>query len=66
MNRNIYRRIERLEANPRWASNQLSFLIQFVDPKKGLTSTLLLEGSKRVWTNLEEQDASSPEMPDMT
>jgi len=43
-------------------------MIHYVDREKRVTSTLLMESGKRVWTNLEgEQDNTSrPPRPDPT
>ena len=61
MDKNISRRLARLEARVRPASDSFSILIQFVDSEKRVTSTLLVESGKRVWTNLEgEPDECHP------
>jgi hypothetical protein len=53
--RNISRRLERLEARVRSTSDSFSVMIHFVHPEKGVTSTLLMESGKQVWTNVEER-----------
>ena len=35
-------------------------LIHFVHPEKGVTSTLLMESGKQVWTRLEERNSNEP------
>jgi len=60
VSRNIPRRLMRLEEQVEAAQaiTSHSMLIQFVDPQKGVTSTLLMEGGKQVWTYLKDEDAS--------
>jgi hypothetical protein len=60
--RNILRRLDRLEARVCPAWERLSIMIHFVDPEKGVTSTLQLgPGKERVWTNLQagQEDATA-------
>ena len=53
MVRSISRRLERLEKRVLPGSDSFSVTIHFVHPEKGVTSTLLMESGKRVWTRLE-------------
>ena len=51
--RHLLRRLERLEARDRPVEQSLTFIVRFVDPEVGVTSTLLLRpGQERVWTDL--------------
>jgi hypothetical protein len=51
--RNISRRLERLEARAAVVStiHSYSITIRFVDEEKRVTKTLLIDGDKQVWTS---------------
>ena len=50
----LLRRLERIEARLCPARESISFLIQFVDPEKGVIRTLRLRpGHEPVWTDLQ-------------
>ncbi|MCU1336119.1 MAG: hypothetical protein JWO19_1700 [Bryobacterales bacterium] len=57
MNRNMGRRLKRLEAHIASETDPISFRIQFIDSMIRVASTLLLESGKQVWTNLEDENA---------
>jgi len=54
LDRNICRRLKRLEAHVASETDPFSFRIPFLDSMKRVTSTLLLAPGKQVWTNLED------------
>jgi hypothetical protein len=54
------RRLERIERRVLPASESLSVTIHFVAPGKGVTSTLLMESGKRVWTRFEAAPDLTP------
>jgi hypothetical protein len=56
----IRRRLKRLEAHLASETDPFSLRIQFLDSMKRVTSTLLLESGKQVWTNLEDENARRP------
>ena len=48
----INRRLKRLEASVGQPNSSASMLIQFVDPEKGVMSTLRIGPKEHVWTEL--------------
>jgi hypothetical protein len=57
----LLRRLERIEARIRTANQPISFLIQFVDPEKGVVRTLQLgPGYEQVWTDLQPDPEEWP------
>jgi len=64
--RTIFRRLERLEAQVLAANDSHSALIQFVDVDMRVTSTLLIEAGKSLWTHFEArtEDSSGASRPE--
>lgn len=57
----LFRRLERIEARVRPATQSISFLIQFLDPEKGVIRTLRLSpGHEQVWTDLYPDTGDCP------
>ena len=55
----VERRLRRLEKQLADAASAFSINVEFVDPEKGVTSTLLLERDKCIWTNLEDEQSDA-------
>ena len=62
MTRTLSRRLQRLEERAATAKAQSpthSHVIQFVDPERGVVSTLRWDNGRDIWTEPEDLDAGS-------